>query len=63
MARGRRPKFTAEEADRIKRDWQESDKTMVFVAKLWKTSPGTVDRIIMGKYTPIEEWENFNYEK
>jgi len=62
MARGRRPKFTAETADRIKRHWEESDRSMKEIADMWQCAPGTVDRIIMGKYTPIEEWENFNYE-
>lgn len=57
MPRGRKPKFNAEEVDRIRRHYLDSARSMDHVAKIWGCTAGTVDRIVMGKYTTLEEWE------
>jgi len=57
MPKGRKPKFNEETAARIKRHYKESNRSMAEVARIWGCTPGTVDRIVMGKYTPLEEWE------
>ena len=57
MPKGRKPKYNAEEVDRIKRHYLDSDQSMDHVARVLGCSAGTVDRIVMGNYTTLEEWE------
>ena len=55
--RGRKPKFNEETAARIKRHYKESTRSMAEVARIWECTPGTINSIVMGTYTPLEEWE------